>query len=219
MALTDIIDFGRLFQLIRELLGPFGKVLDTVKKAFDRSVHVLTSADQLAASIREEIDGWKNFKQDIRFAQRVINLETAFKKTRDLIEGIPAAWHSILDIIKTIRAQIGAGTSAAEEAESITQDLEEGGAKRILQKFPQLAKGLEKLLGILAVFIQALDAVAKTIDDVQSIVDELKRLRLEIEKLDTIFLSQSNPRKTLRLANGKIIKIRLGSLHNSADFS
>ena len=216
MALSDFIDFTRLFQLIRDFLGPFGKLFDSLKKTFDHVIHVMAAADKLAASIREEIDGWKNFKEDIRFKQRVIELESAIRKTRDLIEGIPEAWHSILDIIKQIKAQIGGGENPVEDAEAIAEDLESGGVKKLLQQFPKLARGLEKLLGVLAIIIQALEAIANAIADVQTIVDELKRIRLEIEKLDTIFLSQSNPRKTIKLANGKTMKIRVGSLHASA---
>jgi hypothetical protein len=216
VALGDFIDFSKLFQLIRGLLGPFGKLLDSLKKAFDHVVNVMTAADKLATSIREEIDGWKNFKQDIRFKQRVIELEAAFIKTRDLIQGIPEAWHNVLDLIKQIKAQVGGGESPVEDAEAIAEDLESGGVKKLLQQFPKLARGLEKLLGVLAIIIQALEAIADAIDHVQTIVDELKRIRLEIEKLDTIFLSQSNPRKTIKLANGKTMKIRVGSLHASA---
>lgn len=224
MALSDLVDFGRLFQLIRNFLGPFAKLFDSLKKTFDHVINVLALADKLATSIREEIDGWKNFKQDIRFAQRVINLERAVQKTRDLIEGIPEAWHSILDLIKEVKSQIGGAESPVEEAETISEDIESGGVKKLLQRFPALAKFLEKALGFLAIVIGALEAISKSIDDVQTIVDELRRIRLEIEKLDTIFLSQSNPRKTVRLANGKIMKIRIGklrgSLHNNpAEFS
>ena len=89
-----------------------------------------------------------------------------------------------------------------------------GGISALLRKFPALAKGLEKLLGVLGLIVQALDAIATTIDDLQQIVDELKALRLEFEKLDTIFLSQSNKRKTLRLADGSSIRVRVGKLHS-----
>jgi hypothetical protein len=216
VALSDFIDFTKLFQLIRGLLGPFGKLFDSLKKSFDHVIHIMAAADKLATSIREEIDGWKNFKQDIRLKQRVIQLESAIQKTRDLIEGIPEAWHKVLDLIKQIKAQVAAGESPVEDAEAIAEDLESGGIKNLLAKFPKLARGLEKLLGVLAIIIQALEAISEAIDDVQTIVDELKRIRLEIEKLDTIFLSQSNRRKTIRLADGSTMKIRVGSLHASA---
>jgi SMC interacting uncharacterized protein involved in chromosome segregation len=213
VALSDFIDFTRLFQLIRGFLGPFGKLFDSLKKSFDHVINVMAAADKLAASIREEIDGWKNFKQDIRLKQRVIQLESAIQKTRDLIEGIPESWHKILDLIKQIKGQVGGAESPVEDAEAIAEDLESGGVKKLLQTFPKLARALEKILGVLAIVIQALEAITEAIDDVQTIVDELKRIRLEIEKLDTIFLSQSNPRKTVRLADGSTMKIRLGNLH------
>jgi hypothetical protein len=60
-----------------------------------------------------------------------------------------------------------------------------------------------------------LEQIADVIDDLQTVVDELKRIRLEIEKLDTIFLQQGNKRKTLQLLNGKSIRIRVGRLHSA----
>jgi hypothetical protein len=221
MALADTlksffgIDVSAILDRIRTLLGPFGKLIDSIKTGYDKIVHILDAAEKLKESIIGEIDGWRNFKQDIRFAQRVIQIESAINKTRDLIEGIPAAWRSILDIIKQFKEKVSSGSSqeAIEEAEAIVTEGEASGIKALLEKFPRLARGLTRVLGVLAVLIDALESIASVIDDVQNVVDELRRLRLEIEKLDTIFLSQSNKRKTLRLTNGKTIRIRLGKLH------
>jgi hypothetical protein len=212
MALFGL-DFSAIFDAIKSWLGPFGKLIDSLKQSYDKLIHIFDAAQKLTDTIVGEVDAWKNFKSDIRFAQRVIQIERAVQKTKDLIEGIPESWRSIVDIVKTFKAQFAEG-NPVEDTEAIVEDLESSsGIKSLLTKFPQLAKGLEKLLGVLALVIQALEAIAKTIDDLQTIVDELKAIRLEIEKLDTIFLSQSNKRKTLRLTNGKTIRIRLGKLH------
>jgi methyl-accepting chemotaxis protein len=214
MALLSV-DFGALFQLIRRFLGPFGKVLDKVKETYDHLVNILNDADHLADSIRGEITAWKTFKQDIRIRQRVVQIERAIEKTRSLIQGIPEAWRSILEIIKQVRANIGGGADAATEAEAAVEEVEAGGVKGILERFPALARGLERLLGVLAILIQALESISKVIQDVQQIVDEIKAIRLEIERLDTIFLQQSNKRKTVRLADGRTLKIRVGKLHDN----
>jgi hypothetical protein len=209
-------DLSGILAAIKSFLGPFGKLIDSLKDTYDHLVNIFTAAEKLTDSVIGEINAWRNFKQDIRFSQRVVQIERAIQKTRDLIEGIPVAWHSIVDLVKQVKNQIGGGESPVEEAEQISQEVESGGVKTLLEKFPSLAKALEKLLGVLAIVVQALSAIADSIDDVQKIVDEITRLRLEIEKLDTIFLQQSNKRKTLRLADGRSIKIRLGKLHVSA---
>jgi chromosome segregation ATPase len=205
-------DISGLIETFKSFLGPLGKLFDSLKQTYDHLTTIFDAAQKLKDSIVAEVVGWKNFKQDIRLRQRVVQVESAIQKTRDLIEGIPEAWRSIQDLIKQIRSQITEG-NPVEEAEAAAEDLESGGIKSLLEKFPKLAKGLEKVLGVLAVIIQALEAIRSAIDDIQTVVDELKRLRLEIEKLDTIFLAQSNKRKTLKLDDGSSIRIRLGKLH------
>ncbi len=215
MAFTDLFNISGVLDRIKTFLGPFGKLFDSLKQSYDKLVNIFDAAQKLTNSVVSEVNGWRNFKQDIRFAQRVVQLESAVQKTRDLIEGIPAAWRSIVDIVKQLKESLTQETNPIEEAEAATEDIESGGIKTILQKFPRLAKGLEKVLGALALVLQALETIASIIDDVQTVVDEIARLRKEIEKLDTIFLSQSNKRKTLKLVNGRTIRIRLGKLHAS----
>lgn len=207
-------DFSSLWKRVLTFLGPVGKLITKVGETFTKLTHVFELADHLKDTVLGEIDAWRNFKQDIRISQRVIQIERAIEKTRDLIEGIPEAWRSVIDIIKTAKAQIGGAESPVEEAEAAAEDLESGGVKAVLEKFPKLAQGLEKLLGVLAIVLQALDSVVNVIGDLQQIVDELKAARLEIEKLDTIFLSQSNKRKLVKLADGTTMKIRIGNLHS-----
>ncbi len=215
MAFTDLFNISGILDRIKTFLGPFGKLFDSLKQSYEQLIHIFDAAKKLTDSVVGEVDGWRSFKQDIRFRQRVVQLESAFQKTRDLIEGIPASWHSIVDIVKQLKESLTQETNPIEDAEAATEDIESGGIKTLLQKFPRLAKGLEKVLGALALVLQALETIANVIGDLQTIVDELKALRLEFEKLDTIFLSQTNKRKTLRLADGKTIRIRVGKLHAS----
>lgn len=217
MASLFGFDLTGIVSAITGWLGPFGKVLDQLKLAYEHISGLWDASVKLKDSILGEIDGWKTFKQDIRIKQRVIQLERAIEKTRDLVEGIPESWNAIKDIISQVKDKIkeGGGGNPVAEAEEAATDLESGGAiKTLLQKFPKLAKGLEKLLGALAIIVEALDGLRNVVDDLQTIVDELKALRLEFEKLDTVFLSQSNKRKTLRLEDGSTIRVRLGKLHS-----
>ena len=216
MALADFLNLSGILQRVKAFLGPFGKLFDSLKQSYDKLINIFDAAQKLTNSVVSEVNAWRNFKQDVRFAQRVVQLESAVQKTRDLIEGIPAAWRSIIDIVKQFKQSLSQETNPIEDAEAATADIESGGIKTLLEKFPALAKGLERVLGALALVLQALESIASVIDDLQTVIDEITRLRLEVEKLDTIFLSQSNKRKTLQLANGKSIRIRLGKLHPSA---
>jgi len=211
------LDFGSLFNAIKGFLGPVGKLIDKVGEGIKHVTTIIERATTLRDSVLDEIAGWKNFKQDIRIKQRVIEIEKAIEKTRDLIQGIPDSWNAILDIIKTAKAKFaetgGSSGEAVEEAAAAVEDAERGGVASLLKQFPKLAKGFEKFLGIVSLIVDGLEQISNVIDDLQTIVDELKRLRLEFEKLDTIFLSQSNKRRTVRLQDGSTIRQRIGALH------
>jgi hypothetical protein len=200
-------------------LGPFGKVISQAGKIFTNFKSSFNKGVTLSSGIIAEINEWRNFKENIHVKQRVINLPIAIDKSQQLLDQIKAAWNSIVDLAKQIRDQVGGEQGdPVEEAESAVSDIEEGGAKGIqnlLSKFPKLAKGLEKLLGFFAIIIGALEAVESAIDDLTNILAAITGIREEIETGETIFLSQKNSRKTIALADGGSIKIRVGSLHSS----
>ena len=212
MALFDFL--SPLLDRIKAALGPLGKLWDKVVEAYNHVTNIITTGNHLVDSIVSEVNAWKNFRENIRFKQRVINLEKAIEKTTELIQGIPASWHAIQDLVKSIRSKISAvDTPSAGEVEELETEFESGGISNLLKRFPALAKFFEKALGFVSLIVDSLESIANAIDDLQTIVDEAKRIRLEIEQLDSIFLQQNNKRKNLKLASGKTIRIRVGSLH------
>jgi len=178
-----------LVNLVKNIITVFTKVKD-----------LFSEVTTLIQSAKDEIDGWKNFKEDIRLKSRVINLETAFKKTRDLVQGVPKSWHAVLDLFSQIKSAL---------AKDVVE--EEGAALLAVE-----TAGLSEVAVALQIIYQVLSFVESVVSDLQTILDEAKLLRLEVEKLDTVFLQQDNKRKTLKLDNGKRIKIRVGKLHASA---
>jgi conjugal transfer/entry exclusion protein len=178
-----------LVSLVKNIITTFTKLKD-----------LWSEVTNLIQSAKDEIDGWKHFKEDIRLKSRVVNLETAFQKTRDLVEGIPASWHAVLDLFSQIKSAL-----AKDVAE------EEGAALLAVE-----TAGLSEVAVAIAIIYQVLSFVESVVSDLQTILDEAKRLRLEVEKLDTVFLQQDNKRKTVKLESGKTIKIRVGKLHASA---
>ena len=217
MALLDVFDLTAVYDRVIKFLGPVGKLIDGARLALVHLKTIVQRMTKLLDAGVAEFQAWRHFKEDIKFKSRVVNLEIAFTKTRALIEGIPNAWHSILDIIQQFKEKLNV-ESPVREAADLSAEIEEGsgeGLTSILKKFPKLAKGLEKVLGVLALVLDALESTSKTIDDLQVILDEISALRREIESLDTIFLAQNNKRKRVKLADGRSIQIRVGKLHSA----
>jgi len=212
VALFDFL--SPLLNRIKAALGPLGKLWDKVIEAWNHITGIITNGQLLVDSIKAEVDAWKNFKEDIRFSSRVINLEKAIQKTEELFQGIPDSWHAIQDLLKEIKDKLNVSEPKPSEVEELEGEFEEGGIANLLKRFPALAKFFEKALGFLTLLVDALESIANAIDDLQTIMDEAKRIRLEIEKLDSIFLQQNNKRKNVQLASGKTIRIRIGNLHS-----
>ena len=187
---------GKLSHIISDV----ETVIKDFTNTFKKITGVVDSVVHLFNSVKEEIAGFKNFKQDLRFKSRVVNLELAIQKTRDLILGIPASWRAVLDLISNIKSAIAKDVAAEEGAAIIAVE----------------TAGLSEVVVGLSIIYQVASTVENVISDFQTIIDEISRFRKEIEKADSIFLQQDNKRKTLKLADGKSVRIRLGKLHPSA---
>jgi phage-related minor tail protein len=211
VAFGDI--FNPLLAAIKRALGPFGKLFDLLSKFWTRITRLWTNLNKLVTSITTEIQEWKRFKEDIRYRTRVISIPAAVEKTRAFIEQIVAARDAIFDLWDILKSKFEGTANPTEEAEQAIKDIEASGLHDILSKFPRLLKGAEKVLGFISIVADALESILDAIDDLQRIVDVLKSIREEVEHGSTVFLSQSNKRRTLKLADGGSIKIRVGNLH------
>ncbi len=198
--LGEQLTLENLVKVLKGALKDAVSLFKNILTTFQKATTLVSDASHLFDSVVGEIDGWKHFKQDLRLKSRVINLEKAIQKTKDLIEGIPASWRAVLDLFSQIKKAVAKDVAA-----------EEGAALLAVE-----TAGLSEVATAVAILYQVLSFATDTIADLQTIVDELKRLRLEVEKLDTIFLQQDNKRKNLKLANGKVIRIRVGRLHQTA---
>lgn len=205
-----------LFDLLNRWLAPLRRIWDKIIQAKDHLLNVGSATQHLFDSITSEVQAWRTFKENPRWRSRVINAPIAFEKTQELIQGIPDSWRAIVDLFRELRGKVDAVGEPEAEAREFAADLESGeGVSGLLRRLPRLARGLERLFGFLAIAVDALETIANAIGDLQTIVDEASRIRREIEELDTIFLSQKNPRKTVRTADGGSLKIRLGNLHEA----
>jgi hypothetical protein len=213
VALSDFLN--PLLSWIKRALGPFGTIFDHLAETWRHVISIFSDSQHLIDTVLSEIEAWKNFRETPNFKNRIISLPIAIEKTTELIQGIPDAWHAIIDIVNEIRSKItGVGETPTDEAEAAVSDVEHEGVSGILRSFPKLARGLEKVVGFLSILVDALASISKGILDLQTIVDETARIRREIEDLDSIFLQQKNPRRTVKLLDGGSIKIRVGKLHS-----
>jgi len=216
VALLDSIT-GGISKLLSELWNKLvpNSVKTLVSKIIDGVQHIstiFTRLDQLFNSVRSEISAWKNFREDIKFKSRVINVPKAYEGIVDFIQQLKDSANAVRDLVSKFKEKIGQ-ENPVEEAEAVEADLEEGGAESLLKQFPKLAKGLERLAGVVTLVVDALSTISDALDDLQQIVDEITRIREEIESAESIFLQQGNSRRSVPLREGGSTSWRIGSLH------
>ena len=202
--------FNKLFDL---LPTPIKTIVTKIVSGITEVTTLFSRIDKLIGSVKGEIEAWKNFRINPKFKSRVVNIPAAYDRTKEFFESFPATWASIQDLVKQFRDKLNIENPVAEAEEAAT-GIEESGSASILDKFPKLAKGLEKLAGVVTLVVDSIVTISSAVDDVQAVVDEVTAVRKEIEDLDTFFLSQSNPRRRERLEGGGTINLRVGSLHS-----
>src|SRR5215471_1593790 len=173
MALLDSIlnalGFEQLWNLILRKFPVIQKLMDLAKKIISHFTGVFSAAVDLFKSAQSEFESWKHFKEDLRFKQRVIQVERAIQKTKDLVDGIIKAWKDILSLIKNAGVKLETG-GAAEIAEAAT------------------GVGLPiAVVNAIVLIVEVLDTVRNLIDTAQNIVNVIKELR-EFLQGDLIFL-------------------------------
>jgi hypothetical protein len=191
------LGLDQLFELLLKKFPVLQKLLDLGQKIIKHFTGTLDAGIHLFDSFKAEVDAIKHFKEDLRFKQRVVNVERAITKIRDLIQGLFDAWRSIISLIKNLSLK-----------------LETGGAAEVAEAATGIGLPIAVVNGIV-IIVEILDTIRNVIDSFQSIIDEITRVREFIESGDTIFLQQRNKRKVIQLENGKTIKIRVGKLHAS----
>jgi len=213
VAFFQFFDLPALLARLQGALGPFGVLWKKGQAVVDALDTLVPRGRDLVEAIIAEAGQWKRFKENAAIKTRVINVGRAIDKSRALIDGIGSSWRAIQDIVKQFKKPL---KNPLTEATEVTEEIVTAKSiTRLLEAFPRLARGLERAsvwLGFAAEFLEQLSAV---LDDLKQILDEITRLRLAVEELDTIFLSQKNRRQRIRLPDGNVIRIRVGSLHTA----
>jgi hypothetical protein len=199
---------------IKAVFAPFGKLI-TFFTSFWSSIQQLGGKIQhLINLVLTEVDEWRNFRENIAFRTKVVSLPAAIDHVQEFVQMIRAAWNSVLELVKQLKGKFETTGNPTQEAEEAIADIEASGFKTIIEKFPKLFKGLEKLLGFVAILLDALESIITAVDDLTTIVEALKAIREDVETGGPLFLKQTNRRRVERLADGGSIKIRVGNLHS-----
>lgn len=196
---------GKLVGDVQKLLGKIGAFIDTIKEFFTRAINSVGNAVKLFDLVVGEVLAWKSFHESVPYRTGVINLPAAVEKTRALIDEIKSAWASVQDAISQVKklAPKLLKQLAADVAESIAS-----------LEFPPLI--ILEWIPTIAIIVDVVEVLENLLDDLINIVQTMKDIREEIETGATVFLSQKNPRKSVKLADGGDIKIRVGSLHKNS---
>jgi len=201
-----------LSEKVQPILAPLKPVIKVLTDLKGSTIGLFDKVTHLSTTIKEEYDAIRNFKEDLHWRGRVVNAPEVVKKVKRLADIPSEVAGKIKDLIVRIKEQSPGGRSPGELADEAVADLEgiEDFRGLLTKWVPKLAKGGERLLGVLAILVDVLVAWNAAIDDMQTIVDDVKEVRLDIEKLDLIFLPQNHARRYLKLEDGRTIRIRIG---------
>jgi len=195
-TLLHSIGLDQLWSFVLSKFPALGKLLDLAQKTIGHFTGVFQAAVDLFNSGESEFKAWKSFKADIKFRQRVIQVERALQKAKELLDSIVGAWKQILSLVKSggIKLETSGAAEIAEAATGIGLPI--------------------AVVNAIVLIVEVLDTVRNVIDTAQDIVNTVKGIR-ELLEGDLIFLQQKNPRKTVKTDDGGSIKIRVGKLHHS----
>jgi hypothetical protein len=213
--ISDIVDrlLEPIFDKIKQAFAPFGKAIAFIGNLWDKITSIASRTRTLIDTVVDEVNEWKNFKENISFRTKLVSLPAAITHLEDFISEVRAAWAAVIELVKQLRSKFETTGNPTEDAEDAIADIENSSFRGILEKFPKLLKGLEKVLGFAAILLDAAESISVAIDDLQTIVNALRDLRIDIESGGPLFLQQSNRRKSVQLKDGGSIKIRIGNLH------
>jgi hypothetical protein len=199
-----------LSQKLDPIITPLRPVFLLLTNFKEATFGLFGKASKLATDIRQEYDAIKNFKEDLHWKGRAINVPNTVRRIKRLAEIPSEVATRLRDLWQALEQQVGVNPAkAAEEAVNALEGIED--FRGFITRFaPKLAKGLEKLLGVLAIAVDCVVAWNRAIDDLQVIVTDIREVRLDIEKLELAFLSQEHKRRYVRLEDGRTVRWRIG---------
>jgi len=179
--------------LLKPLISQFSDTIKVVTHIYDFTLGIIDDGTKLFDSITNEIDQITHFKFIAQWKNRVISVPRVFKNIQQLIEIPGKIVEAVTNLIKDIGTKFR-GAGAAEAVEEVIP-------------------GVGQVIGLVTIISQVLVTVKDAIKQLQTVVDAIITVRKDITNLDAIFLPNTNTRKSIKTADGKTIKQRIGSLH------
>jgi hypothetical protein len=204
------------FDLKSILVGPASKLITSVRQTFDTATHfleVLKETVDDAVSIYEQV---KDFELQPHWKIRALSVPEAIENIKELGQAPTKIFIAVRDLWQRVKGSIDNFKSPLAEAEAA---VEEAGALEggILRIFPRLAtligKAATRVVAVAGVIFQIATDVDNAIADIHTIVQQARSIIEKLNHLDVVFMKQTNPRRTVTLADGSTMKIRVGHLH------
>jgi hypothetical protein len=178
--------FQQLRQLWSQLNPLFSRLWNFLTDFKKHTLGIFDDATQLIQDVRDEIDAIQNFKMNPRWNSRVISAPKAFNLLQTTLPNL------ISDFVDQVKGLITDLRTKIEPQEINIDDIEG------LEKVPaKLVRAAEKFLAWLFLIIDTLTTIEQVIQELSALVDDIRQFREAIENLDGLFLSQSNPRRTI----------------------
>lgn len=209
-----------ILKLLEPVIGPLRKLWGIIKGFFSALILVVPETITLVKGVIEEVNAWRDFKKGISFKAGVINLQSVRDHIEDLITEVIDAWHSLVDLFTSgFKLPLKSVQEAADAAEEVVVAFEnffgKFGLREAIQRLGvTLEKAGGKVFEVLAIIQAVAEEALKVVRELQSILNAVRDIRETFQTGKGLFLSQTNKRKTLRLADGGSIKIRVGNLHS-----
>ena len=193
-----IKQFGQnLWGELQTVLGAIGSFFTNFFSAAERignSIDALcTKVDALVLNTEKAVQEVKDFKFDPKWKQRVINVPIAIDQVRNFITQVPK---DLTDKFKALVVDLRGLKDGLHDVAGQVSGEGGGGA------------GLVKVISWMSLLDQSFQRLDTFVDDLSVIVQDIRDITHEIEKLDTLFLQQGNPRirvkGTISARDGKI---------------
>ena len=207
-------------EFFRPVIEPLTRFWNIIKGFFTALIDVVPETIQLVKDIIAEVNAWRHFKQGISFKSGVINLQSVRDHIEDLIGEIIDAWSALRDLFTSgFKLPYKSIQEAVDAAEEVVTAFEDFGGRFGLREFlGKLGAKLERAGGKVFEVLALVQAVAEealhVVRELAAIVKAIRDVRETFQTGEGLFLSQKNKRRTLKLADGSSIKIRVGNLHS-----
>jgi hypothetical protein len=185
--------------LLKPILGPIRAVVTIFTRFRTVLPDTVNAGTHLVQSAYDAYNGFTTFSFKASPRTRVIQSVRAYEELRNLIVNIPTdVLTHLRDLFATLKSRVAVPEAFSPEDIEGLEDL-----TTLIKKLgPKLEKAFGKILGVLALVLDAFTAIQTTIDDLQHIVDDIDNARRILEDLKGFYLPQRNKREKIKLEDG-----------------